>query len=123
MEGNLSRARSNLHYTSYNSDGTSTPSPPFQRTGAAGYGTRESVGSNGSTVEYNPGHTRMSSDLGMHNGSTYLNPMPRSQSALGAAGGYRQPLTASRSADYLRGDGTGSVRSSCMAAALPGIPM
>ncbi|KAL2269777.1 hypothetical protein VTJ83DRAFT_1961 [Remersonia thermophila] len=114
MEGNLSRARSNLHCTTpmYASDDASTPSPPFQRQTGAAYGARNSIGSNGSTVEHNPGHARMSSDLGMRNGLLCLAPTPRSQSALGAAGGYRQPLTYSKSVDYLRGDVPGSARSS-----------
>ncbi|KAL1839833.1 hypothetical protein VTJ49DRAFT_1064 [Mycothermus thermophilus] len=116
MEGNLSRARSNLHYStsSYGSDETSTPSPPFQRLPVAAHEAHDFLGP-GLTAEYNPGHARMSSDLGMRNGSPYLAPTPRSQSALGAAGGYRQPLTASRSVDYLRGDVSGSARSSLYA--------
>lgn len=48
------------------------------------------------------GHTRMSSDIAMRNGLPYRVSVPRSQSALGAAGGYRQPLTASKSADHIR---------------------
>lgn len=46
----------------------------------------------------------MSSDVAMRNGLPYRVSQPRSQSALGAAGGYRQPLTASKSADHMGGD-------------------
>lgn len=104
MEGNLTRARSTLHYTSpYGSEG-STPSPPFQRASTAMH-----LGDPGedpavSPRDHTPGHTRMSSDLAMRNGLPYRVSVPRSQSALGAAGGYRQPLTASKSADHIRGD-------------------
>ncbi len=105
MEGNLTRARSSLPYTSpYGSDG-STPSPPFQRASSAMYPmeyTGEDPGL--SPREHTPGHTRMSSDVAVRNGLPHRVSLPRSQSALGAAGGYRQPLTASKSADQIRGD-------------------
>ncbi|KAK4153938.1 hypothetical protein C8A00DRAFT_43191 [Chaetomidium leptoderma] len=104
MEGNLTRARSTLHYTSpYGSEG-STPSPPFQRASTAMYPMGNGADYNASPPDPAPEHTRMSSDVAMPNGLPYRVPLPRSQSALGAAGGYRQPLTASRSADYIRGD-------------------
>ncbi|AEO65364.1 uncharacterized protein THITE_35727 [Thermothielavioides terrestris NRRL 8126] len=104
MEGNLTRARSSLQYTSpYGSDG-STPSPPLQRAATAMYPLANGAGSSASTADSAPGHTRMSSDVAMRNGLPYRVTLPRSQSALGAAGGYRQPLTASRSVDYIRGD-------------------
>ncbi|KAK4035164.1 hypothetical protein C8A01DRAFT_18120 [Parachaetomium inaequale] len=104
MEGNLTRARSSLHYTSpYGSDG-STPSPPFQRASTAVYPVENGADPSASPPDPAPGHTRMSSDVAMRNGLPYRVSMPRSQSALGAAGGYRQPLTASKSADHIRGD-------------------
>ncbi|KAK3298982.1 uncharacterized protein B0H64DRAFT_386772, partial [Chaetomium fimeti] len=117
MEGNLTRARSSLH-SPYGSDG-STPSPPFQRAATATYHVEnmmeqdvenkaEKVVETGmehdpSTPDHTTGHSRMSSELLMRNGLPYRVSVPRSQSALGAAGGYRQPLTASKSADHIRG--------------------
>ncbi|KAH6854508.1 hypothetical protein B0I37DRAFT_32729 [Chaetomium sp. MPI-CAGE-AT-0009] len=121
MEGNLTRARSSLH-SPYGSDG-STPSPPFQRAATATYhvgnGLEHDVGNraeqqveNGmepdpSTPDQTTSHSRMSSELLMRNGLPYRVMLPRSQSALGAAGGYRQPLTASKSADHIRGSVNG----------------
>ncbi|KAK0703608.1 hypothetical protein B0T26DRAFT_507298 [Lasiosphaeria miniovina] len=101
MEGNLTRARSSLHITPplYGSD-ASTPSPPFQRASTALH-SRDSDPA--SPTAQSPGHTRMSSDIAMRNGLPYRVAIPRSQSALGAAGGYRQPLSASKSADQVRG--------------------
>ncbi|KAH6627894.1 hypothetical protein F5144DRAFT_287753 [Chaetomium tenue] len=117
MEGNLTRARSSLH-SPYGSNG-STPSPPFQRAATATYHIEhrmeqdvenrvEQDAANGmepdpSTPDHTTGHNRMSSELLMRNGLPYRVNVPRSQSALGAAGGYRQPLTASKSADHIRG--------------------
>lgn len=104
MEGNLTRARSSLNYTStYGSDG-STPSPPFQRASTAVYSRGRGAESTSSTPDPSPGHARMASDIAMRNGLPYRVTLPRSQSALGAAGGYRQPLTASKSADHIRRD-------------------
>ncbi|KAH7170831.1 hypothetical protein EDB81DRAFT_776804 [Dactylonectria macrodidyma] len=97
MEGNLSRARSSLYYTPM-SDG-STPSPPI---------VRPSTSLRDPTIPSSSGHSRMLSDSSFHND------MPgyptRSASALGAAGGYRQPLTSSRSADALGSGDAGSGR-------------
>ncbi|KAL2146313.1 hypothetical protein VTI28DRAFT_4609 [Corynascus sepedonium] len=107
MEGNLTRARSSLHYNpSYGSDGSSTPSPPYQRASSAMYLVGPGVEPSTPPVNHTPGHTRMSSDIAMRNGLPYRVSLPRSQSALGAAGGYRQPLTASKSADHIRGTTT-----------------
>ncbi|KAF9770721.1 hypothetical protein IL306_011683 [Fusarium sp. DS 682] len=91
MEGNLSRARSSL-YTPM-SDG-STPSPPIVRPATS---LRES------TIPLNSsqGHSRNVSETSSHNGLASPGFPQRSASALGAAGGYRQPLTSSRSADAL----------------------
>jgi len=104
MEGNLTRARSSLHITPslYGSD-ASTPSPPFQRASTAMY----ARDSNSSTPS--PSHSRMSSDIAIRNGLPYRVTMPRSQSAMGAAGGYRQPLPLPKSADHIRA-GSESVR-------------
>ncbi|KAL6403456.1 hypothetical protein AUP68_12804 [Ilyonectria robusta] len=88
MEGNLSRARSSLYYTPM-SDG-STPSPPILRPSTS---LREP------TAPPSSGHSRMLSDTTFQNGPAGY--PTRSASALGAAGGYRQPLTSSRSADAL----------------------
>jgi hypothetical protein len=96
MEGNLTRARSSLHIIPpYGSD-ASTPSPPFQRASTAMYA-RDSSRSTPS-----PSHSRMSSDIAIRNGLPYRVTMPRSQSAMGSAGGYRQPLPLSKSADHIR---------------------
>ncbi|KAJ4295673.1 hypothetical protein N0V88_004375 [Collariella sp. IMI 366227] len=104
MEGNLTRARSSLPNASpYGSDG-STPSPTFQRASTATYQREDRVDHDAYPADHALGHTRMSSEVAMRNGIPYRVSLPRSQSALGAAGGYRQPLTASKSADYIRGD-------------------
>ncbi|KAF5023306.1 hypothetical protein F66182_4614 [Fusarium sp. NRRL 66182] len=91
MEGNLSRARISL-YTPI-SDG-STPSPPIVRPATS---LRESA------VPGVPGqgHYRNLSESSFQNELTNSGFPQRSASALGAAGGYRQPLTSSRSADAL----------------------
>ncbi|KAK3896851.1 hypothetical protein C8A05DRAFT_39600 [Staphylotrichum tortipilum] len=106
MEGNLTRARSSLHYTSpYDESDGSTPSPPLQRAATAMYLEDHGDDRGGSPHGHTLGHTRMSSDVAMRNGLPYRVSIPRAQSALGAAGGYRQPpLTASKSADHIRSD-------------------
>ncbi|KAK4131843.1 hypothetical protein BT67DRAFT_435966 [Trichocladium antarcticum] len=94
MEGNLTRARGSLQDASpYGSDDRSTPSPPLQRAVSVMYSRDTGVDSR---------HARMSSDVAMQGALTYGVALPRSQSALGAAGGYRQPLVASKSADHIR---------------------
>ncbi|KAL2165970.1 hypothetical protein VTG60DRAFT_3552 [Thermothelomyces hinnuleus] len=104
MEGNLNRARSSLYYNApYGSDG-STPSPPYQRASSAMYPAATGAEPSTPPASHTQGHTRMSSDIAMRNGLPYRVSVPRSQSALGAAGGYRQPLTASKSADHIRGN-------------------
>lgn len=103
MEGNLTRARSSLHVStpsrsslgSLGSD--STPSPPFKRASTATY-IRDADPSSPTS----PRHSRLSSD-----NTTDLAPAPRigtqrSASALGVSGGYRRPLTTSRSEDQIR---------------------
>lgn len=74
MEGNLSKARTSLEYSSV-SDG-STPSPPMVRPATS---LHESV------------HSRNGSDNSMRGPSQPALHTRRSASALGAAGGYRQP--------------------------------
>ncbi|KAM6539418.1 hypothetical protein FALCPG4_001225 [Fusarium falciforme] len=99
MEGNLSRARSSLYYSPM-SDG-STPSPPI---------VRPATSLQDSTDPLGMGHSRMQSDISLQDdfgGSGYPQ---RSASALGAAGGYRQPLTSSRSADALGGHGNSTYK-------------
>lgn len=99
MEGNLSRARSSLYYSPM-SDG-STPSPPI---------VRPATSLQDSTDPLGMGHSRMQSDISLQDefgGSGYPQ---RSASALGAAGGYRQPLTSSRSADALGGYGNSTYK-------------
>ncbi|KAK3330421.1 hypothetical protein B0H66DRAFT_61644 [Apodospora peruviana] len=102
MEGNLSRARTSLHITSpaYGSD-ASTPSPPPLRASTAMYSRDSGLPS---PASQSSGHSRMTSDIAMRNGLPYRVTTPRSRSALGAAGGYRQPLALSKSADYIRGN-------------------
>ncbi|KAH8885104.1 hypothetical protein GQ53DRAFT_368913 [Thozetella sp. PMI_491] len=98
MEGNLSRARNTLYSpTSLGSDDGSTPSPPFQRAQTALYTHDNDL----STPTSSPGHARQSSEVAIRNGLPYR-VSQRSQSALGVAGGYRQPLTSSKSVDHIR---------------------
>lgn len=100
MEGNLSRARSTLYVnTSLSSDGsTSAPSPPVHT------GDGASSDPNMTTSKF--GHSRMRSDYlirpDMNPGSPPSASPQRSASALGAAGGYRQPLSSSKSVDGLK---------------------
>lgn len=86
MEGNLSRARSSLSYPAL-SEG-STPSPPMVRPATA---LRES------TYPTSPSHSRNTSENSLIDASRVALSLQRSASALGAAGGYRPPLTVSRS--------------------------
>ncbi|PNY27321.1 Uncharacterized protein TCAP_02757 [Tolypocladium capitatum] len=89
MEGNLNRART-LSYSSV-SDG-STPSPVARPATAM----RDNTPPTSST------HARNASETGLQEGgSSPEAPLQRSASALGAAGGYRQPLPQSMSADAL----------------------
>lgn len=100
MEDNLTRARSSLHVyspsrSSLGSD--STPSPPFKRASTATY-IRDADPSSPTS----PKHSRFSID-----GTTGLALAPRigtvrSASALGVSGGYRRPLTTSKSEDHIR---------------------
>ncbi|CRK14175.1 hypothetical protein BN1723_010268 [Verticillium longisporum] len=88
MEGNLSRARTSLDTVStppHSSVGSGTPSPPIARSASAATSPRSA-----------PGHFRMRSEAETNsdNAGDYTK---RSASALGAAGGYRQPLPGSQS--------------------------
>ncbi|KAL2159234.1 hypothetical protein VTH06DRAFT_2667 [Thermothelomyces fergusii] len=104
MEGNLNRARSSLYYNApYGSDG-STPSPPCQRAASATYPAATGAEPSTPPASDTQGRTRVSSDVSMLSGLPLRVSAPRSQSALGAADGYRQPLTGSRSADHIRGN-------------------
>lgn len=117
MEGNLTRARSSLHVStpsrsslgSLGSD--STPSPPFKRASTATYIRDLDLSSPTSPKQFRP-----SSD-----DPTDLAPAPRigtqrSASALGVSGGYRRPLTTSRSEDHIRNslDGQPAQRTSSL---------
>ncbi|KAJ9133998.1 2-oxoacid dehydrogenase acyltransferase protein [Pleurostoma richardsiae] len=100
MEGNLNRARSSLYIASTSSVGSdaSTPSPPIVRAATAFNLTTDPSSPNSSQ-----GHSRKGSDNSLRIGLP-VNVYPqRSASALGAAGGYRQPLTGSKSVDHLHG--------------------
>ncbi|ORY57523.1 uncharacterized protein BCR38DRAFT_461241 [Pseudomassariella vexata] len=92
MEGNLSRARSSI-----SSGSGSTPSPTIGRPATAIHRDRD--------VDFAKPHmhTRVSSEnnipIDIKQDAAFSQ---RASSALGAAGGYRQPLQNSRSADYIR---------------------
>ncbi|GKU00177.1 hypothetical protein FLAG1_04564 [Fusarium langsethiae] len=104
MEGNLYRAKGSLY--SPTSDG-STPSASIARPSTS---LRES--NPGSGPGLGQSHSRNTSENKFHNGIASPTFPQRSASALGAAGGYRQPLTSSRSADALGiGYGASSQRS------------
>ncbi|KAI1441787.1 hypothetical protein F5Y02DRAFT_286334 [Annulohypoxylon stygium] len=100
MEGNLSRARSSLSSPTFSMDSGSTPSPTSIRPTTATHRDHDASTRNGSN-----GHTRISSENNIPTLPTDLiKPgayIPRSSSALGAAGGYRPPLHSPRSADYM----------------------
>ena len=107
MEGNLNRARTSLYIasptsmSSLGSDG-STPSPPIVRAATAlNHSTTDM-----SSPDYSPGHSRMGSDNSLRIGLPVKVYPQRSASALGAAGGYRQPLTGSKSVPHLNGQYT-----------------
>ncbi|CAI0647534.1 unnamed protein product [Colletotrichum noveboracense] len=87
MEGNLSRARSSLSISTPSMssfDGTgSTPSPPMMRST-----------SSATSPSSAHGHARMMSDSSMNTELVNSGAVPRrSASAMGAAGGYRQPIS------------------------------
>lgn len=87
MEGNLTRARSSLHASSSSgsSIGSGIRSPLLRSTSSA------------------PGHTNILNNNSLNNDPSSA-PAQRSASALGAAGGYRQPLSGSYSTgDLVRG--------------------
>ena len=86
MEGNLSRARSSLSNSSM-SDG-STPSPSTQRRPATAMKESTTFGSS---------HSRTTSSENSSSGPPKGTQLQRSASALGAAGGYRQPLSSRQS--------------------------
>ncbi|KAL2759126.1 hypothetical protein ACRALDRAFT_1075403 [Sodiomyces alcalophilus JCM 7366] len=89
MEGNLTRARSSLHASSpsASSIGSSTASPPIRLTSST-------------SPNSAPGHTRIPTSNPLSNDPS-VEPSRRSASALGAAGGYRQPLSGSFSMNDL----------------------
>ncbi|KAL6919203.1 hypothetical protein FSHL1_003183 [Fusarium sambucinum] len=102
MEGNLYRAKGSLY--SPTSDG-STPSPTIARPATSLRDSNAGLGSG-------QGHSRNTSENKFYNGIASPTFLQRSASALGSAGGYRQPLTSSRSADALGiGYGASSQRS------------
>lgn len=101
MEGNLTRARGSLYpstpsISSLGSDG-STPSPPVQRASTAIYARETDPNS----PTFSQARTPLSSDGISPTTISFRGSVPRSASALGVSGGYRQPLTASRSVDHL----------------------
>ncbi|KAI2616465.1 hypothetical protein GGR54DRAFT_631623 [Hypoxylon sp. NC1633] len=104
MEGNLTRARTPLYSPPLSVGSGSTPSPPIIRPATAIHRDHDS-----SYQKWTNGHTRISSENNIPTLSTdVIKPgtyIPRSSSALGAAGGYRPPLHSPRSADYMH-DGT-----------------
>ncbi|KAI0387399.1 hypothetical protein F5Y04DRAFT_3837 [Hypomontagnella monticulosa] len=99
MEGNLSRARTSLYSPTMSIGSGSTPSPPIIRPSTA-------IHRDHDTAQHKSflGHHRISSEnniptlpIGVVKPGIYV---PRSSSALGAAGGYRPPLQSPQSADY-----------------------
>lgn len=99
MEGNLSKARTTLYVNpALSSDGsTSVPSPPIL--------TADGASSDPNTTTAKFGHSRVPSDNLIQSDTNSSPPgafPQRSASALGAAGGYRQPLTSSKSVDALK---------------------
>ncbi|OTA56448.1 hypothetical protein K449DRAFT_408431 [Hypoxylon sp. EC38] len=100
MEGNLSRARTTLYSPTLSVGSGSTPSPPMIRPSTAMHRDHDTTYRKSSQ-----GHTRISSEnniptlpIDVVKPGIYV---PRSSSALGAAGGYRPPLHSPRSADYM----------------------
>ncbi|KAH7328920.1 hypothetical protein B0I35DRAFT_473577 [Stachybotrys elegans] len=89
MEGNLTRARSSLNNYSTMSD-SSTPSPPMIRPSSA-----MRIAGGSASVSYS---RNIDEALEPDNPAPAAH-LPRSASALGAAGGYRQPRGISRSFD------------------------
>ncbi|KAI1661047.1 hypothetical protein F4813DRAFT_379144 [Daldinia decipiens] len=99
MEGNLNRART-LHSPTISTDSGSTASPTMSRPTTAVHRDHDS-----SRRKSGHGHTRVSSENNIPTlPLDVIKPgvfVPRSSSALGAAGGYRPPLHSPRSADYI----------------------
>ncbi|KAI0485203.1 hypothetical protein GGR56DRAFT_64202 [Xylariaceae sp. FL0804] len=94
MEGNLSRARTSLYSPTFSMGSGSTPSPTMGRSGAEAQHL-QSPGARKGTK----GHTRVASTGSLPvEGKSADVPVPRSLSALGTAGGYRQPSQSSRNA-------------------------
>jgi hypothetical protein len=91
MEGNLYRARSSLSVDS----GGSEPSPPFSR---PSNGIHRSHESGLSRTPHS--HNRISSETNLPTDFKPATLSPRSSSALGVTGSYRQLLLSSRSVDY-----------------------
>ncbi|KAI0018429.1 hypothetical protein F4780DRAFT_523508 [Xylariomycetidae sp. FL0641] len=97
MEGNLNRARTSLASPPMSSMGSeSTPSPPplIRPSTAKSHDSAYRVGLSG--------HSRISSENNVPGQSKLSAGTDRSLSALGVAGGYRQTLQNSRSADFAR---------------------
>ncbi|CAJ2512935.1 Uu.00g010540.m01.CDS01 [Anthostomella pinea] len=100
MEGNLSRARTSLNSPTLSSLGSdATPSPPMIRPATTVYHENDA-----SHRENSHAHTRVSSEGNLPTERKPNAYAQRSSSALGSAGGYRQPLQTSRSAEYRRDD-------------------
>ncbi|XXG98791.1 hypothetical protein Hte_005121 [Hypoxylon texense] len=99
MEGNLSRARTSLYSPTLSVDSGSTPSPPIVRPSTAIHRDHDTDSRKSAY-----GHNRISSEnniptlpIDVIKPGIYV---PRSSSALGAAGGYRPPLQSPRNAEY-----------------------
>ncbi|KAI1467517.1 uncharacterized protein F4812DRAFT_451300 [Daldinia caldariorum] len=107
MEGNLNRARTTLYSPTLSPDSGSTPSPTMSRPTTAIHRNHDHT-----LQKSGHNHTRISSEnniptlpLDVVKPGVYV---PRSSSALGAAGGYRPPLHSPRSADYINEGAKGS---------------
>lgn len=100
MEGNLSRARTSLYSPTLSVDSGSTPSPPIVRPATAIHRDHDTDFRKSAY-----GHNRVSSEnnipilpIDVIKPGIYV---PRSSSALGAAGGYRPPIQSPRNAEYM----------------------
>ncbi|KAI0172095.1 hypothetical protein GGR52DRAFT_573239 [Hypoxylon sp. FL1284] len=98
MEGNLSRARTSLYSPTLSADSGSTPSPPIRPATAHHYDRKMDYRKSSHS------HNRVSSEgtiptlpIDIMKPGMYV---PRSSSALGAAGGYRPPLQSPLTAEH-----------------------
>ncbi|KAI1760502.1 hypothetical protein GGR53DRAFT_78309 [Hypoxylon sp. FL1150] len=111
MEGNLSRARTSLYSPTLSVGSGSTPSPPIVRPATAIHRDHDTDFRKSAY-----GHNRVSSEnnipilpVDVIKPGIYI---PRSSSALGAAGGYRPPIQSPRNAEYMHDSAKSSPKES-----------